>query len=533
MVVALFVFSQPHLYGMENENFDFNSFDFNNEDQSNSLNFDFFDDLALSSIDLGEKETQKNMEALEVEKQNIKTLFSDFLNNESNSTTNTVPAQKAKAPLKKRLREDEKKSLKNQGEQKKVRLNKNATSSSSGVTTFKQTSYLPKNWGQYAPKDWTFEKWNKLFRADKQMAISKLLQNVQDDHEKLSAIGKVLQYIKLLSFLIDLVFEPQDSNCQLPLIPQALMNQQGSVQLKFLFNFIVSQIKNETEKKVRIRAYCQLLTNLRTYTLSDEFSANKALVSGVVWILENTEETNVATLLEKFLNQQTIPLITSPSSQNQLIFTPAQENTVQPPRSSLTIDWELQPLSYWNVKRWRSLCALDKKRVVQRFLKTATTGSKTLDDLEKMLEENIRTPNDVFTCFTDPLQDQKDSILQSVVNQNNSQSVDHMRMILCLFNSKISKLKDVCTKIHNYELLNKKLNKCVCGGIDSQSSNLLKNAINAMEKTPHFLKKGKEEVCILKRLREFIDPQITLPSGTLPPSQKNAIVTLIVSQDKK
>ncbi|HBY06112.1 MAG: hypothetical protein UV38_C0002G0131 [candidate division TM6 bacterium GW2011_GWE2_42_60] len=543
-ITVIFSLSQTHLHGMENENFDFNSFDFNSEnqvnseDQSNSLNFDFFDDLALTSIDLSEKETQKNMGALEFEKQNIKTLFSDFLDNESNSTTNTVPAQKKPAQKNKRLREEEK--VENQSEQKKTCFNTNgATSSSSGVA-FKQTSYLPKKWEQYAPKDWTFEKWNKLLHVDKVMAISKLLQKVQDDHEKLSAIGKVLLYIKWLSTLIDLVFEPQDSNCQMPLIPQTLMSQQGSVQLKFLFNFVVSQIKNETKKQARAREYSHLLRNLKTYTLPDEFSANKALVGGVMWILGNTEEANVATSLEKFFNQQSIPLAISPSAQNQLLSTPVSKNTVQPTmRSCLPQDWELQPLSYWNAKRWKFLCSFDKKQVVQRFLKVATTGSQILDDLEKMLKENITTPKDAFNCFTDPMQNKKDSILQSVVNQNNSQSIGHMRLILSLFNSKIVESRDTYTRMGNYDLLSKKLSTYGCGSTDSQSLNLINNAINAIDKAPHSLTIIKRVGCIFDRLQSAINPQTTLSLDTLPSSslQKTSIFTPIftplVPQDKK
>ena len=137
--------------------------------------FDSFDFYATEG-----KETQNNVPsvATELEKQNINVLLSDFLNNEQNSTTNTVPqqilknipelqkkrsrkddeksfenqkneqnsttnivpAQKTIASMKKRLREDEKKSLKNQSEQKKTCFNKNgATSSRSRSAKIKDT----------------------------------------------------------------------------------------------------------------------------------------------------------------------------------------------------------------------------------------------------------------------------------------------------------------------------------------------------------------------------------------------------------
>jgi len=265
IATVIFSLSQPQLYGMENELF-FESFGFNPE-ESNPTQPDFLDQTTSTSgsSDFGGQDTffsdidNKDLilpsfdDDKEIKEQNNGfNLFSDFLKNEqnrtmNNSTTNTVPVQKATVFLRKRSREDEKESLENQGEQKKICFNKKGAVGSKAVTNKKNpvlqlTSYWIQN-----PK-----RWLKLAIELKPQVIIKLLQKAGSSTEKLAEIENmfdknIMRVADLLYWLFDSISEKHT-----PPFLQIITNQdtnQSFVHLKFILNLLNKKIYGSQDRR--------------------------------------------------------------------------------------------------------------------------------------------------------------------------------------------------------------------------------------------------------------------------------------------
>jgi len=276
IIIVIFSLSQLQLYGMDQELF-FESFGFNQEENS-STTPDFVDQTQFtsgSSSDFGNQDTflfddeNKNLVlpsfdddqgSEEIKEQNnCLNLFSSFFENDQNSTTNTVPLQnvatnqstqgpeKPEVFLKKRLREDGKKSLKNQSEQKKTRFNKNGASSSKAVKSKKNPLSQPTSYWIQNPQ-W----WLKLAIELKPQVIINLLKKAGSSTEKLAEIEymfdkNIMRVLDLLYWLLDPITENK-----VPPMVQIVTNpdtNQSFVHLKFILNLLNKKIYGSQDRR--------------------------------------------------------------------------------------------------------------------------------------------------------------------------------------------------------------------------------------------------------------------------------------------
>ncbi|HBL98031.1 TPA: hypothetical protein DDZ86_00110 [Candidatus Dependentiae bacterium] len=382
ITTTLFAISQSPLYGMDDENSFFESFNTEENSLASSEQTDFFASLrgapnnsdpdSNSSLgqaidpenkdlilDLDDSENINNAVPAAIEEHNINKLLSNFLTN----TTNTMPVQdlttpkdlvdsQTPPPSKKHSRENNKKHVKNQSKQKKTRLNNcttNATnsgsSSSQSITTgpSSSSSSTTNTWTGHPPAYWSKKKWLPI------RPISKKAQIIADFFEDAGTSTEMLDQIKLMlnkvtkktkNLMLWLLNTTEKSNDSVIELAINKNNATGHLHLRFILSLLNHRIHSLQGYYNQINNY-QFLTNKLTECTTDNTTLEcSKLITNVKKSIKNPSKKNLRAknkashifyALNRLLNNQPqLPnsLNASSSSQNQLL--PSTTPSTQP-----------------------------------------------------------------------------------------------------------------------------------------------------------------------------------------------------------
>ncbi|HBL98028.1 TPA: hypothetical protein DDZ86_00095 [Candidatus Dependentiae bacterium] len=187
----------------------------------------------------------------------------------------------------------------------------------------------------------------------------------------------------------------------------------------------------------------------------------------------------------------------SSSSSSQSITTESSSSSSSTPNT-----WIGYPL--WNQKKSNSAPKnfKSKQQTIEDLLENAGTSTEMPDEIKNMLNLETQRPRDLINWLFNPTKKSKISIIQQIINDNNTTGLSHLKFILNCLITKIHSLEKFPSRKQNYLFLANKLEECSTDNTTPECSELINNMKTAMKNIQKLTAKKKDFTIfkVLKRL---------------------------------